>query len=388
MNEVLREAVIVSYGRSPMAKAVKGSFKDMHPVEYGAQVLKSVVNKVPDLNLKEIGDVIVGCSKPELVQGYNIARLTLLRAELPHDIPGVTVNRFCASGLQAISIAANMIKAGETDIVVAGGIESMSKLPMGSDSSTRNEWLVNNNPDAYVSMGITAENVAEKYSVERIDMEKMAVESHNRAYSAQQTGKFKKEIVPIEVTDSNGNVKIVDEDECIRANSNLESLASLKPVFKEDGRVTAATASQMSDAAGFVVLMSREKAEELGVKPIAKFLGYSVTGVDPAFMGIGPIKAVPKVMELTGLKIEDMDTIELNEAFAAQAIPCIKELKFDEKKVNPNGGAIALGHPLGATGVVLTCKALSELERINGKYGLITMCVGGGMGAAGVIEKL
>ena len=388
MKDNLHEAVIVSYGRSPMAKAVKGSFRNMHPVEYGAQVLKSVVNKVPNLNLKEIGDVIVGCSKPELVQGYNIARLTLLRAELPYDIPGVTVNRFCASGLQAISIAANMIKVGEAEIVVAGGIESMSMLPMGSDYSTRNEWLVNNSPNAYVPMGITAENVAEKFLVERIDMEKMSVESHKRAYKAQQAGKFKDEIIPIEVTDSNGNKKIVDEDECIRANSSLESLTNLKPAFKEDGKVTAATASQMSDAAGFVVLMSREKSEELGVKPIAKFLGYSVTGVDPALMGIGPIEAVPKVMKLTGLNIDDMDTIEINEAFAAQAIPCINELKFNERIVNPNGGAIALGHPLGATGVILMCKALSELERINGKYGLITMCVGGGMGAASVVEKL
>lgn len=389
MTGNFREAVIVAYGRSAIAKAgKKGFLREIHPVDYAGAVLKGVLEKIPKLDKKDIADCVVGCSKPERAQAANIGRVIALRAGLPTNVPGQTVCRFCASGLQSISIAANMIATGQADAIVAGGVESQTMIPAGYDPAAINKWMEENDPDVYMSMGLTAENVAEKYGISREEMDAFAVESHRKAAVAQEAGKFDTEIIPIEGIDLEGNKFIFDKDQGIRKSTTMESLAELKTVFKEDGRVTAGQSCQTSDAAAFTVLMSREKAEELGLKPIARFVAYAVAGVDPSIMGIGPIEAVPKVMKMAGLSVDDMDIIELNEAFSAQAIPCIRTLGFDVNKVNPNGGAIALGHPLGATGTILTCKALNQLERTNGKYALITMCIGGGMGAAGIIEKL
>lgn len=303
-------------------------------------------------------------------------------------MPGQTVNRFCASGLQAISTAANMVMTGQAEIIAAGGVESMTAIPMGSDPSFRDKWVEEHEPGAYLPMGITAENVADRYHISRQEMDAFAVESHRKAAAAQASGKFDDEIIPVDGVDLDGNPIVFDKDQGIRPDTNQETLAGLKPAFREGGSVTAGQSSQTSDGAGFVIFMSREKAEELGLRPLARFLAFAVAGVDPSVMGIGPIKAVPKVMKLTGLTPGDMDVIELNEAFAAQAIPCIRELGLPEDRVNVNGGAVALGHPLGATGAILTCKALSELERRQGRYALVSMCIGGGMGAAGIFERI
>lgn len=389
MTGNLREAVIVAYGRSAVAKSgKKGYLREMHPADYAATVLNGVLEKLPQVDKKDIEDLIVGCSKPEKAQAANLSRVIALRAGLPYSVPGQTVCRFCASGLQAISIAANMIMTGQSDVLVAGGAESMSQIPAGYDPLAINKWVSENEPGLYMSMGLTAENVAEKYGATREQMDAFALESHKRAAAAQDAGIFDSEIIPVEGTDLEGNKMIFDKDQGIRRDTSMESLAQLKTVFKEGGVVTAGQASQTSDGAAFVVLMTRKKAEQLGIKPIAKYIAFAVGGVDPSMMGIGPLVAVPKVMKIAGLNVEDMDVIELNEAFAAQAIPCINELGLDKAKVNPNGGAIALGHPLGATGGVLTCKALNQLERIDGKYTLISMCIAGGQGAAGIFERL
>lgn len=388
MNNNLREAVIVAYGRSPITRGVKGSFKDEHPVDFAAQVLSGVLAKVPNLDTKLIDDVIVGCAKPESVQGSNMAKVILQRAGLPAEVPAQTINRFCSSGLQSISIAANSIMCGQADIIVAGGVETMSKIPMASEESTRNNYLVENKPATYMPMGVTAENVAEMYNISREEMDAFATESHRKAAKAQEDGKFDKQIIPVTIIDEQGEEKVISKDEGIRKGTSIETLSTLKTIFRENGRVTAGTSSQISDGASFVVIMSREKAEELSIKPIARYVSYAVAGVEAHIMGIGPIKAVPKAMKIAGLTIDDMDVIELNEAFAAQALPCIRELGMNTEKINPYGGAIALGHPLGATGSILTCKALSYLEEIKGKYALITMCIGGGMGAAGILERL
>jgi acetyl-CoA acyltransferase len=380
-----RDAVVVAYGRSPLVKAYKGSFAKTHPVEYGAQTLKGVIEKLPGFDPSIIDDVIVGCSFPEKYTGNNVGRLIAQRAGLPDTVPGQTVNRFCSSGLQTIAAASNAIMANQMDVVIAGGVEMMTDMNMTLPEEYQDELLTEQIPGSYMSMGLTAENVAERYGITRHDMEVMAVESHQKAAAAQAAGKFTDEIIPITVDTENGPV-VVTEDEGIRPNTNLEGLATLKTPFKEDGAVTAATSSQMTDGTGFVVLMAREKAEELGYKPIAKFVSFAVGGVAADVMGIGPIVAVPKAMKRAGLTIDDMDVIEINEAFASQALACIRELKLPLEKVNPNGGAMALGHPLGATGAILTCKALSELKRTNKKYALITMCIGGGMGAAGIFE--
>lgn len=380
-----RDAVVVAYGRSPLARAFKGSFANTHPIEYGAQTLKGVIAKLPGFDPDVVDDVIVGCATPEKYSGYNIGRLIAQRAGLPDSVPGQTVNRFCSSGLQTIATAANAIMADQMDVIIAGGIEMMTGMNMLQPDEYQDAKLVEQIPGTYISMGLTAENVAERYGVTRHNMEVMAVESHKKAAAAQAAGKFADEIIPITVDTDNGQV-VVSQDEGIRSNTNIENLATLKTPFKEDGVVTAATSSQMTDGTGFVILMSREKAEELGYTPIAKFVSFAVGGVAADVMGLGPIVAVPKVMKRTGLTIDDMDVIEINEAFASQALVCISELKMPLEKVNPNGGAMALGHPLGATGAVLTCKALSELKRTNGRYALITMCIGGGMGAAGIFE--
>ena len=380
------DAVIVALGRAPVARGIKGALAKAHPLEYAAQTLKGVLKQVPTLPTEEIGDLIVGCACPYFEQGDNLARLLVLRAGLPEIIPGQTINRLCSSSLQAIAACAYAIQSGVEDIMVAGGVESMSLLPMGSPLEKHNAWLETNCPGAYMSMGLTAENVAQEYGVSRLEMERMAMESHRRAAQAQDQGWFDDQIIPIELSHENGRQVVLTRDEGIRRETNLESLAKLKPCFKPDGRVTAATSSQISDSAAFVVLMSRRRAEELSIQPVAKFLGFAAVGVAPERMGVGPMYAVPKVMEQVGLTTDDMDAIELNEAFAAQAIPCIRELHLNPERVNPTGGAMALGHPLGATGCILTCKLISQLRRTGGRYGLVTMCVGGGMGAAGVFE--
>ena len=388
MAKPLSKTVVVAYGRSAVAKSgKKGALRNMHPIDMGGLVLKGVMEKLPQLDPALVEDVILGCAIPEAKQGLNPARLVAARAGLPYTACGLTVDRFCSSSLQAVALAAWQIEAGQADCIVAGGIESMTALPMTLDrSGDRDPWLVEHDPAQYISNGETAENVAEKYNVTREEMDLLALESHRKAAHAQDAGYFDEQIIPLPGVDAEGNEIVFDKDQGIRRDTTLEKMASMKPCFKENGRVTAATSSQTSDGAAFLVLMSRDKAAQLGIQPLASFLGFCVGGLDPAYMGLGPIYAVPKVMAYTGLTVDDMDVIELNEAFAAQVSPCIRELGLNPEKVNPNGGAMALGHPLGATGAVLSCKAISELRRTGGKYALVTMCIAGGMGAAGIFK--
>jgi len=387
MSELL-ETVIVAYGRTACAKARKGSFRDSHPVEFAAQALAGVVDRVPAIDREEIDDVIVGCAMPYGVQGWNISKLILQRARFPDSVSSQTVNRFCSSGLQALALANNSIRCGEEAIVVAGGVESMSLVPMLPDPVTFDPWLAENRPGAYTGPGLTAEAVAERYSVSRGDMEAMAAESHRRAAEAWAKGYFDGQIVPVSIVGPDGKSIVVRRDEGVRPDASPGGLSSLAPCFKDGGLVTAGTSSQMSDGAGFLVMMSGAKAKEKGLRPIARMLAFSTGGVPAEIMGIGPIVAVPKVLRKTGLGIDDMDIIELNEAFAAQALACMRSLGMDPARVNPWGGAMALGHPLGASGAMLACKALAYLERTGGRYGMVTMCVGGGMGAAAVFERL
>jgi len=383
-NRELNDAVIVAYGRSPIARAFKGSLANLYPTDYGAQIMRAVFERVPGLPVEAIDDVIIGCAKPERTQGKNMARIITLASGLPNSVPAKTINRFCASGLESIALAAQAIKTGEAQIVIAGGVESMTMVPIEKDEMMLYDpELIKNRPDIYMTMGMTAERVADKYGITRSEMDHFALNSQRKAARAQEAGEFEKEIIPVTLDEG-----AFVTDECIRKDTTLDGLGQLKAVFKENGSVTAGTSSPMSDGAAFVVMMSGRTAEILSIKPIAKFIGYAVAGVDPEIMGIGPIKAIPKVMRLTGLSLEQMDVIELNEAFASQAIACIRELQIDEEKLNPRGGAIALGHPLGVTGTALTIKAISYLEDTGKKYGLISMCIGGGMGAAGIIEKL
>lgn len=382
-----REVVIVAYGRSAVCRARKGSFAGTHPIEYSAQVLKGVLDKIPQLDRADIEDVIMGCAVQHNKTSMNIAKSVVARAELPECVAGHTINRFCSSGLQAIATAANAIAAGQGDVIVAGGVEDMTGTFEPYPESNWDEWVKVNAPGAYMAMGITAENIVKDRGLTREEMDQMAVESHAKAAKAQAEGKLAPSIIPVTVIDAEGNEKVVTEDEGIRPGTSMETLAALKPCFiPETGTVTAATSSQTSDAAAFVVLMEEEKAKSLGIKPIAKLKSFAVAGCDATMMGLGPIYAVPKALKRADLTIDDMDVIELNEAFAAQAIPCIRELKMNPEKVNPYGGAMALGHPMGATGAFLTCKALDYLQDNSGKYGLVTMCIGGGMGAAGVFE--
>jgi acetyl-CoA acyltransferase len=388
------EAVIVSFGRSAIGKAPKGSLRYTRPESIASQVMSSVLKKVPQLKMEDISDVIVGCAFPEAEQGMNIGRLIALRAGLPKEVAGQTVNRFCSSGLQSIATAANAIMAGQAEVILAGGVESMSLIPMGGNNYLPDPLLMETYPQAYMSMGITAEKVAAQYKITREQQDEFAVASNIKAAEAQKSGKFKDEIIPIEgirpVKDSQGRVAyekfIFDEDEGIRANSSMESVGKLKPAFRINGTVTAGNSSQMSDGAAFVLLMSKEKAKALGLEPIAIFKSFAVGGVDPSVMGLGPIVAIPKALKLAGVNKDDIEIIELNEAFASQSIACIQELGFNKEIVNVNGGAIALGHPLGCTGTFLTIKTLCELRRRKKKYGLVSMCIGGGMGAAAVFE--
>lgn len=388
MEKKLKEAVVVAYGRSAFTRANKGALKNTHPVDVAGQVLMGLLKRVPQLDPKDISDVIMACAKPEDKQGYNIGRTVALRAGLPYDIPGQTINRFCSSGLQAIHTAANLIRTGDVDVIVAGGVEMMSTFKLGAKVETQCPSMIEHESRVYISNGETAENVAEKYHITRVEQDQFAVESHAKAAKAIANGRFKNQIIPIMALDNNGQWGEVKDDEGVRPESTIDSLAKLNPVFKEGGTVTAGNSSQMTDAAAMMILMSAEKAEKLGLKPLGRFVACAVTGLDPKFMGEGPILAVPKVMTKTGLKVSDMDVIEINEAFAAQSIPCIRETGMDASIVNPYGGAIAMGHPMGATGIFMTMKALDELARKNGKYGLVTMCIGGGMGMAGIFERI
>lgn len=392
----MREAVIVSGARTAVGKSGRGSLRTVRADEMGAAMIKAAIERAPGLDPREIEDVIIGCAFPEGEQGLNMARVIAQRAGLPDSVCGVTVNRFCASGLQTIAMAAQQIMAGQSDVVVAGGAESMSMVPMSGNKFSPNPYLAEHDPAVYLGMGLTAENVAKRFNVSREDQDAFAMRSHQRAIAAQQAGAFQPGIAPIEVElvelAANGKPAtkklIFDKDEGPRADTSPEALGKLKPVFAVTGTVTAGNSSQTSDGAAAVVVMSREKAEALGLKPRARFIGFAVGGVEPEVMGIGPVVAIPKVLKQTGLSLSDIDLIELNEAFAAQALAVVRELGIDQEKVNVNGGAIALGHPLGCTGAKLTVQILDELERRGGRYGLVTMCIGGGMGAAGIFERL
>ena len=383
-----RQAVIVAYGRTPTSRARKGPLANMHAIDYAAQALKGVLARVPQLTPEMIDDVIVGAARHINTTDLNMARLIVNRAGLPDSVTAQTINRFCSSSLQAIATAANAILAGMQDVVVAGGLEDMTHCFTPPSEESLNKWLTENYIGAYMTMGETAERVAEKYGITREMMEKMAVESHGKADAAQKSGKLAPSIIPVEATDAAGKSFIFCEDDGIRPGTSMETLAGLKPCFRENGRVTAATSSQTTDAAAFVVVMSSDKARELGIRPIARFVRFEVAGCDATIMGIGPVYAIPKVMAKSGLSITDMDTIELNEAFAAQALACIAELGLPYDKINPYGGAMALGHPMGATGAFLTGKALDYLRDTGGRYALVSMCIGGGMGAACIFELL
>ncbi len=391
----MREAVIVSAARTAVGKAPRGGLRSVHTADLAAAAINAAIERAPGLDPKEVEDVILGCAMPEAEQGLNMGRVAALRAGLPVEVPGQTVNRFCASGLQTIALAAQQIMSGMADVLVAGGAESMSLVPMSGHHFAPNPAMAEINPDVYLGMGLTAENVAQKYGVSRADQDAFALRSHLRAAAAQDAGKFKDEIVPVEVENvwfEGGQRRrattVVDADEGPRRDTNAAALAKLRPVFAAKGSVTAGNSSQTSDGAAAVVVMSREKADALGITPLARFVSFAVGGVPPEIMGIGPVAAVPKALKLAGLSLADIDLIELNEAFAAQAIAVIRALEIDEEKVNVNGGAIALGHPLGCSGAKLTVQILHELKRSGGRYGLVTMCVGGGQGAAGVIERL
>ncbi|HIH0269372.1 TPA: thiolase family protein [Staphylococcus aureus] len=391
----MQEAYIVAYGRSAAAKAKQGALFHERPDDVAAKVLQGVLKRIDGkFNKNMIEDVIVGTAFPEGLQGQNIARTIALRTGLSDTVPGQTVNRYCSSGLQTIAIAANQIMAGQGDILVAGGVELMSAVPMGGNEPTNNPTLQYDDIRASYPMGLTAENIASQFDVSREDQDAYAVRSHQRAYDAQRDGRFKDEIIPIQVNSveyTNAGPKvhtnIFDQDEFIRPDTTMEALAKLRTVFKADGTVTAGTSAPLSDGAGFVVLMSGDKVKELGVTPIARFVGYKAVGVDPKIMGIGPAYAIPEVLSLSNLSVEDIDLIELNEAFASQTIASIKEVGLDISRTNVNGGAIALGHPLGATGAMLTARLLNEMgRRPDSRYGMVTMCIGVGMGAAAIFE--
>ena len=412
----MREVVLVSSVRTPVGRAFKGMLRATRPDELGAVAIKGALERVPQIDAKEIDDVILGCAMPEAEQGMNVARIASLRAGLPVEVSALTINRFCSSGLQAIALAAERIGSGGAEVIVAGGTESMSMIPMGGHKISPNPWLVDHYPDAYLSMGLTAERLAQRFGITREQADEFSLSSHQKALAAIQAGKFEDETVPVPVTRSIGNGHvgadassaqdgrgrpslrdswklprqeiIFKTDEGPRADTSLEALLSLKPAFHAKGTVTAGNSSQMSDGAAAAVVMSAERAQALGIKPLVRYVSFATAGYKPEEMGLGPVFAIPKALKLAGLKLADIDVIELNEAFAAQSLAVIKEAGLDPERVNPNGGAIALGHPLGCTGAKLTATVIRELKRRNGRCGLVTMCVGGGMGAAGVFENL
>jgi acetyl-CoA acyltransferase len=381
------EPVIIDCLRTAIGKAPRGALRNARPDDLAAIVIRALLERYPQAAAVE--DVILGCAMPEGEAGNNMARQSLLRAGLPDSVPGMTINRFCSSGLQSIALAADRIRSGDADILIAGGSESMSMIPFGGNKPAPNPWFVENWPEVYMSMGLTAERVQKKYGITREDADAFALRSHQNALGAQQEGRFDQEIVPVEV-DSVSPAKTMKEifrkDEGPRADTNLEALAKLKPVFHAHGTVTAGNSSQTSDGAAAALVLSDTKARELGLKPKARFVSFAAAGVPPEIMGIGPVAAIPKALQKAGLKLEDIGVIELNEAFAAQALAVIREAGLDPDRVNPNGGAIALGHPLGCTGAKLTATILREMERRRSRYGMVTMCIGGGQGAAGIFE--
>jgi acetyl-CoA acyltransferase len=389
----MEPALIVEAVRSAVGKAPRGSLRNLRPDDMAAGVIEGLLLRVPELNPAEVEDVILGCAFPEAEQGMNVARIAALRAGLPVSVPGMTVNRFCASGLQAIAIAAHRIMVGEASTILAGGVESMSRVPMGGNRVLPNPTLIEVYPDSYISMGLGTELLARRYGITREEADSFALRSHQRALRAIGEGRFKDEIVPLKVREGQFRdnklavqERTFDTDEGPRPDTSLEALSKLKPVFMEGGQVTAGNSSQTSDGAAVALVMAERKAVELGLAPLGRFLGYAVTAVEPEYFGIGPVAAIKRLLERHGLGLHEIDLIELNEAFAAQALAVIKELKLDPERVNVNGGAIALGHPLGCTGAKLMATLLHELRRRGGRYGIVTMCVGGGMGAAGLFE--
>src|SRR3954451_3626887 len=403
----MREVVIVSAVRTAVGKATKGTLRATRPDDMAATAIKGALERVPQLDVREIEDVVIGCATPEAEQGMNVARIASLRAGLPVEVSAMTINCFCSSGLQAISLAVDSVAAGRAEVSIGGGTESMSMIPMGGNKVSINPWLMDHSPDTYLSMGLTAERLAKRFGITREQADEFSLRSHQKAIAAIQNGNFDDEIVPVPVSfsvpqnaqgTSSGRggaaVKlqraetVFKMDEGPRADTTLEALLALKPAFHAKGTVTAGNSSQMSDGAAAAVVMSAEKAKQLGIKPLARFVAFATAGYKPEEMGLGPVYAIPKALKLAGLRLEQIDVFELNEAFAAQSLAVIKEAGLDPAKVNPNGGAIALGHPLGCTGAKLTASIIRELKRRNGRYGIVTMCVGGGMGAAGIIENL
>ncbi|MGH6962038.1 MAG: acetyl-CoA C-acyltransferase [Dongiaceae bacterium] len=390
----MREAVIVNALRTPVGKAPRGALRTTRPDDMAAAVITELLRRSPEVAPAQIDDVILGCAMPEAEQGGNVARIASFRAGLPESVSAMTINRFCSSGLQAIALAAERVRSGGADVVVAGGTESMSLIPRGGHKPSPNPALVDRYPDVYLTMGLTAENVVEKYKISREDQDAFALRSHRNALAAQSAGKFDDELVPLDIDTTmlaNGRPKTHKQtfakDEGPRGETSLEALAKLKPVFHARGTVTAGNASQTSDGAAAALVMSEEKARQLGLKPMARFVSFATAGVAPEIMGIGPVEAIPKALKLAGLRLDDIDLIELNEAFAGQALAVIRQAGLPMEKVNVNGGAVALGHPLGATGARLSLSAIHELHRRKAKYALVTMCVGGGMGAAWVFES-
>lgn len=394
MKNGYKDAYIISAVRTPVGKAFKGALRNTRPDELAALVLKEAIARTKGLDPAQVEDFILGCAMPEGEQGLNVARLAVLRAGLPITIAGETVNRFCSSGLQAVHDATARIRLGEVDIAVAGGVESMSMIPMSGVKPSPNPSLETSMPQAYISMGNTAENVAEKYGVSRADQDAFALRSHQRAAEAIKSGKFEQETVPVHVVEKSVNAKNKIEaresdfkvDEGVRTDTSIEALASLKPAFRVGGTVTAGNSSQMSDGAAALVIASEDAVKKLGVQPLGRLIAFATAGVEPELMGIGPAIAIPKVLKQAGLTLDDIGVIELNEAFASQAVYVARTLGIPDEKLNVNGGAIALGHPLGCTGAKLTTQLLYEMQRRNAKYGIVTMCVGGGMGVAGVFE--
>jgi acetyl-CoA acyltransferase len=411
----MREVVVVSSVRTPVGRAFKGTLRATRPDELAAVAIKGALDRVPQLDPKEIEDVILGCAMPEAEQGMNVARIASLRAGLPVEVSAVTINRFCSSGLQAIAMAAERIMSGGAEVMVAGGTESMSMIPMGGNKISPNPWLVDHYPDAYLSMGLTAERVAARFGITREQCDAFSLRSHQKALAAIAAGKFEEETVavPVSFTTNGGNGRVVaglgpapgrikdpaphkrtrqemsfKVDEGPRADTSIEALGALKAAFHVKGVTTAGNSSQMSDGAAAAVVMSGERAKALGIAPLARYVAFATAGYKPEEMGLGPVFAIPKALKLAGLKLSDIDVIELNEAFAAQSLAVIQEAGLDLEHVNPNGGAIALGHPLGCTGAKLTASVIRELKRRKGRYGMVTMCVGGGMGAAGIFEYL
>jgi len=392
----MKEVIIASTVRTAVGKAPRGTLRTTRPDDLAAFAITGALARVPQLDKSEIEDVILGCAMPEAEQGMNVARVASFRAGLPITAAGMTINRYCASGLQSIALAADRIRGGSADVIVAGGTESMSYVPFGGNKISVNPWLVENYPGSYMSMGLTAERVATHYGITREQMDQFSYESHQKALAAIAAGRFEDEIVPVTVTNTTpngkGKAKPVEsefkQDEGPRADTSLEALAKLKPVFHAKGTVTAGNSSQTSDGAAAAVVMSAERAAQLGISAMAKFVAFAYAGCDPEEMGIGPIHAIPKVLKMAGLSLEDIDLFELNEAFAAQSLAVIQDLGLDPSKVNRMGGAIALGHPLGATGAIRAATVVHALRRHNLKYGMVTMCVGTGMGAAGIIERM